>query len=235
MVSSWHNKPLCPGNGDKNPPKTVCGCLQGGVVENGRARNPLTLCGVPALVHVRVWVHIPGDPQGVQPRNATTTTTWQSHYWSYTYFAQSYRSFHFPFAHRSFRNTQKIYRISIMTVRENAFVEADRQGLGSVGKFPFPTGLALPSGKLPTFCHFDALNSVNPSRTSDNKGWQCGAVVAKCQWNRSRPKRPKNPRQFGKCPESREQTAGNKHILIEPKMASQPPQKHILTVINIFF
>ena len=38
--------------------------------------NPLTLCGnVPALVHVHVWVHIPGDPQSVQLRNATTTTT----------------------------------------------------------------------------------------------------------------------------------------------------------------
>ena len=25
--------------------------------------NPLTRCRVPVLVHVRVWVHIPGDPQ----------------------------------------------------------------------------------------------------------------------------------------------------------------------------
>ena len=40
-----------------------CGCLHGGVIENGHARNPLTLCSVPALVHVQVWVHIPGDPQ----------------------------------------------------------------------------------------------------------------------------------------------------------------------------
>ena len=29
---------------------------------------------IPALVHVQVWVHIPGDPQSVQLRNATTTT-----------------------------------------------------------------------------------------------------------------------------------------------------------------
>ena len=45
-----------------------------GVFENGRTRNPLTLCSVPVLVHVQVWVHIPGDPQSVQLRNATTTT-----------------------------------------------------------------------------------------------------------------------------------------------------------------
>ena len=32
-------------------PKTECGCPYGGVIENGRARNPLILCGVPALVH----------------------------------------------------------------------------------------------------------------------------------------------------------------------------------------
>ena len=33
----------------------------GGVIENGHTRNPLTICSVPALV--QVWVHIPGDPQ----------------------------------------------------------------------------------------------------------------------------------------------------------------------------
>ena len=38
-------------------------------------RNPLTLCSVPVVVHVQVWVHIPGDPQRAQLRNATTTTT----------------------------------------------------------------------------------------------------------------------------------------------------------------
>ena len=53
---------------------TECGFLHGGV-ENGRARNPLTLCSVAALVHVQVWVHMPGDPQNVQLRNDTTTTT----------------------------------------------------------------------------------------------------------------------------------------------------------------
>ena len=47
------------------PPKSECGCLHGGVTENGRTRNPLTLCSVPALVHVQVWVHLPGDPQSL--------------------------------------------------------------------------------------------------------------------------------------------------------------------------
>ena len=51
-----------------------CGCLHGGVIENGCSRNPLTLCSVPVLVHVHVWVHILGDPQSVQLRKATTTT-----------------------------------------------------------------------------------------------------------------------------------------------------------------
>ena len=55
------------------PLKTECGCLHGRVFENGGARNPLTLCSVLVLVHVQVWVHIPGDPQSVQLRNATTT------------------------------------------------------------------------------------------------------------------------------------------------------------------
>ena len=36
-----------------------------GHFENGRARNPLTLCSVPVLVHVQLWVHTPGDPQSV--------------------------------------------------------------------------------------------------------------------------------------------------------------------------
>ena len=58
----------------EHPLKTECGCLHGGVIENSRARNPLTLCSVHAIVHVQVWVHIPGDPQSVHLRNATTTT-----------------------------------------------------------------------------------------------------------------------------------------------------------------
>ena len=29
---------------------------------------------IPVLVHERVWVHIPGDPQSVQLRNTTTTS-----------------------------------------------------------------------------------------------------------------------------------------------------------------
>ena len=57
------------------PPKMECDCLHGEVIENGRARNPLTLCSVPTLVHVQVWVHKPGDPQSVQLRNATTATS----------------------------------------------------------------------------------------------------------------------------------------------------------------
>ena len=55
------------------PPKTECGCLYGGVIENGLTHNPLTLCSVPVLVHVQVWLHMPGDPQSVQLSNATTT------------------------------------------------------------------------------------------------------------------------------------------------------------------
>ena len=47
-------------------------CVHCWVIENGRMCNPLTLCSVPALVHVQVCVHIPGDPQSVQLRNATT-------------------------------------------------------------------------------------------------------------------------------------------------------------------
>ena len=31
------------------------------------------LCSVPVVVHVRVWVHMPGDPQSVPLKNATTT------------------------------------------------------------------------------------------------------------------------------------------------------------------
>ena len=46
-----------------NPLKMECGCLHGGIIENGRTSNPLTLCSASALVHVRVWVHLPGDPQ----------------------------------------------------------------------------------------------------------------------------------------------------------------------------
>ena len=56
-----------------NPPKTECGCLYGGVIGNGRTRNPLTLCSV-SICTCTVWVRIPGDPQSVQLRNATTTT-----------------------------------------------------------------------------------------------------------------------------------------------------------------
>ena len=44
-----------------HPPKTECGCLHGGVIENGHTCNPLTLWTVPVLV--QVWVHILGDPQ----------------------------------------------------------------------------------------------------------------------------------------------------------------------------
>ena len=49
-----------------------CGCLHGGVIENGRTRNPLTAWTVPELVlYVQVWLHIPGDSQNTTP---TTTT-----------------------------------------------------------------------------------------------------------------------------------------------------------------
>ena len=34
-----------------------------GVIENGHTHNPLTRWTLPVLVHVRVWVHILGDPQ----------------------------------------------------------------------------------------------------------------------------------------------------------------------------
>ena len=62
-------------NGD-NPPE--CGYLHGRVLENVRTRDPLTLCSVHVLVQVQVWVHIPGDPQSVQLRNDTATTTTKS-------------------------------------------------------------------------------------------------------------------------------------------------------------
>ena len=58
-----------------HPPKAECGCLLGGVIENGRTGNPLTLWTAPVLVPVWVWVHILGDPHSVQLRNATTTRT----------------------------------------------------------------------------------------------------------------------------------------------------------------
>ena len=46
--------------------------IHSGVIENGRSRNPLTLCGtVPALVNVQVSMHIMNGPQSIQPRNAT--------------------------------------------------------------------------------------------------------------------------------------------------------------------
>ena len=57
------------------PLKMECGCLHGGVIENGHTHNPLTLWTLSVLVHVRVWVHILGDAQSVQLRNGTTTTT----------------------------------------------------------------------------------------------------------------------------------------------------------------
>ena len=60
--------------------RRAAACMAG-VIENGCARNPLTLCTVPVLVHVRVWVHIPGDPQSVQLRNATTTATTTTTIW----------------------------------------------------------------------------------------------------------------------------------------------------------
>ena len=56
--------------------------------ESESIRNPLTLRSVPVLVHVQVWVHIPGDPQSVQLRNATTTTyfTYLPVFFHFTYF-----------------------------------------------------------------------------------------------------------------------------------------------------
>ena len=41
MVSSWHNKPHSP-KMEINSPKSECGCLYGGVIENCRICNPLT-------------------------------------------------------------------------------------------------------------------------------------------------------------------------------------------------
>ena len=52
--------------------KTECGYLHGRVPENGRTCNPLALWTAP--IQVQVWVHILGDPQIVQLRNATTAT-----------------------------------------------------------------------------------------------------------------------------------------------------------------
>ena len=59
-----------------DPPKTECGSLHGGVIENGRARNPLTLCSVPVL-YVQVWVHIPGDLQSAQQQQQQLFTLYR--------------------------------------------------------------------------------------------------------------------------------------------------------------
>ena len=93
-----------------HPPKMECGCLQGGVIGNGRTRNLLALCSVPVLVHVQVWVHIPGDPQSAKLRNAATKTTllfpftvqkyvypfadYRTEFWKYRY--MQYRYVHAP-------------------------------------------------------------------------------------------------------------------------------------------
>ena len=66
---------LCPASTALWLRRRSAAAYMAGVLENSRTRNPLTLCRVPALVHVRVWVHIPVDPQSVQLRNATTTIT----------------------------------------------------------------------------------------------------------------------------------------------------------------
>ena len=78
VLNSWHNRPhspkreiqILPEDGEPLP-------IRGGVIENCRTRNLLTLWTAPVLrVHVRVWVHLLGDPQkSVQLKNATATTT----------------------------------------------------------------------------------------------------------------------------------------------------------------
>ena len=65
-----HTRALCGGSlyqlhTRSSPTKTECSCLHGGVIGNGRTRNPVP-------VPVRVWVHIPGDPQSVLLRNDIT-------------------------------------------------------------------------------------------------------------------------------------------------------------------
>ena len=76
VVSSRHNKPASfSGNGYKNPLKTVCGCLHGGEIENGHERTQSshpTQCSC-ICTCTGVGACIPGDPQRVQLRNATTT------------------------------------------------------------------------------------------------------------------------------------------------------------------
>ena len=75
MVSSRHNKPHSLET-EISPPKTKCSCLHGG----GHWKRSHTQSSHPmqctcTCAHVQVWVHIPGYPQSVQLRNATTTTT----------------------------------------------------------------------------------------------------------------------------------------------------------------
>ena len=53
-----------------------CGCLHGRVVNLKMvAHAVLSSYGLCSLMHVGVWAHILGDPQSVEPRNATITIT----------------------------------------------------------------------------------------------------------------------------------------------------------------
>ena len=58
----------------RDPPKTECGCLHGGVIEKSYRTHPShpMQCTCTCTL-VQVWMHIPSDPQSVQLRNATIT------------------------------------------------------------------------------------------------------------------------------------------------------------------
>ena len=63
---------------NKKSPKTECGCLHGGVIENGRECNPLTLCSVPVHVMMYRRVCTYRVTLRVHLRNATTATNYFS-------------------------------------------------------------------------------------------------------------------------------------------------------------
>ena len=62
------------GNGDKILRRRSAAAYEAGQLKTVAHAILSPYVSVPVLVHVRVWVHIPCDPQSVQLRNATTTT-----------------------------------------------------------------------------------------------------------------------------------------------------------------
>ena len=105
--------------------------------------------------------------------------------------------------------------------------------------FHFP--LPIEFFQFATLCRFNALNS-NPSRTSYNKDWQSVQLQNSNWFNRFRHlydffelgdvseahcgsilQGQKTGKLVNKFPKSRVQTAGDRNIRIEPKIAVRPP------------